>query len=183
MRKRSLCRQIELIYLKCHQSKTVLGKQIWWKEIWMFPMTCTVRLCSLARLVQYPAPWQRLKASPTHGFWQKCALVGVGNNAKTPLHHLIITTALFTRRFSLKRILSHYKTSPVMCYCLCWSTEMQWTFNSQQPRENEVEACILFAVYLPASKKPKKTSLSEAYVTHKIWKLLWSIGLVQSYTV
>lgn len=107
VRKISLCRRIELVFLECHQSKTVLAKQRWWKEIWMFLMACTVRLCSLARVIQYPATWQGLKASPTHGFWQKCSLVGVGNNANTLLHHLIITTALFTWGFSMKKILSH----------------------------------------------------------------------------
>lgn len=34
-------------------------------------------------------------------------LVGAGNNAKTPLYHLIITAALIGQRLSMKGILSH----------------------------------------------------------------------------
>lgn len=72
VRKISRCRQIELIFLKCHQSKTVLDKQRWVKEIWMFPVACTVTLQS-CRINAAACTWQRPKASPTRGFWQKCS--------------------------------------------------------------------------------------------------------------
>lgn len=157
-RKISSCRQMGLVFLKCHRSKTVLGKQRGWKEIWMFlwhaqtlqSWMINAVSCYMAKTQGFSHPWILAEVF-FGGSRQQC------QNSSPSFNHYYCF--IYTKVQHEKDPLP-LKEPLQWCVTVCAEARIcNGLLIRSSNKKNEVEACILFAVHLPASKKKKSPFL------------------------